>query len=55
MNRDLVILMKTNHYLRAIDIKLGNPTNTFTQINDKTWEIYKREVGSKIGFWKYMR
>lgn len=30
MNRDLVILMKTNHYLRSIDAKLGNPTNTFT-------------------------
>ena len=30
MNRDLVILFKANHYLRSIDVKLGNPTNTFT-------------------------
>lgn len=41
MNRDLLILMKTNHYLRSIDVKLGNPTNTFTQVNERTWKVFK--------------
>ena len=45
MNRDLVILMKTNHYLRSIDVKLGNPTNTFTQVNNITWKVFKETKG----------
>lgn len=55
MNRDLLILMKTNHYLRAIDIRLGNPTNTFTQVNDITWKVYKNEIGKNKTFWQYCR
>ena len=55
MNRDLLILMKTNHYLRAIDIRLGNPTNTFTQVNEVTWKVYKNEVGKNHTLWQYCR
>jgi len=40
MNRELLILMKTNHYLRQIDMRLGNPTNTFNQVNNVTWKIF---------------
>lgn len=50
MNRDLLILMKTNHYLRSIDIKLGNPTNTFTQVNEATWKVFKEEVGKNMSY-----
>ena len=55
MNRDLVILMKTNHYLRSIDVKLGNPTNTFTQVNNMTWNVYKKTQRDKITYWQYCK
>lgn len=29
MNSDLLLLMKTNDFLRTIDNKLGSPVNTF--------------------------
>lgn len=51
MNRDLLVLLKINNYLRAIDVRLGNPTNTFTQVNEKTWEVYKREIGKNLTMW----
>ena len=44
MDKELLILFKTNDYLRAIDKRLGNPTNTFNIINDVTWRVYRREV-----------
>ena len=55
MNRDLVILMKTNHYLRSIDVKLGNPTNTFTQVNNMTWKVFKESVGKDLSYLQYFR
>jgi len=55
MNRDLLILMKTNHYLRSIDVKLGNPTNTFTQVNEITWKVFKREAAKSLSLWQYSR
>lgn len=55
MNRDLLVLLKINNYLRAIDVRLGNPTNTFTQVNEKTWEVYKREIGKNLNMWQYCR
>ena len=55
MNRDLLVLLKINNYLRAIDVRLGNPTNTFTQVNEKTWEVYKREIGKNLTMWQYCR
>ena len=47
MHRELLLILKTNNYLRAIDKRLGNPTNTYTIINDVTWRIYCREVAFK--------
>ena len=29
MKRELLLVLKTNQYLRSIDVRLGNPTNTF--------------------------
>ena len=55
MNRDLLILMKTNSYLRSIDVKLGNPTNTFNQVNEITWKVFKREIGKNLTLWQYSR
>jgi len=34
INNELLLVLKTNNYLRAIDRRLGNPNNTFTVIND---------------------
>jgi len=55
MNRDLLVLLKTNNYLRAIDLRLGNPTNTFTQVNEKTWNVYRNEIGKKLSLWEFCR
>ena len=41
MNRKLLLVFKTNNYLRAIDNKLGAPMNTFNVLNNETWEVYK--------------
>ena len=37
IKRELLLVLKTNNYLRAIDRRLGNPTNTFNTINEITW------------------
>ena len=55
MNRELIILMKSNHYLRSIDIKLGNPTNTFNQVNNMTWKIFMKEKGKTLDTWSYCK
>mmetsp|Transcript_2009 Transcript_2009/g.2757 ORF Transcript_2009/g.2757 Transcript_2009/m.2757 type:complete len:112 (-) Transcript_2009:40-375(-) len=55
MNRDLLVLLKTNNYLRAIDVRLGNPTNTFTQVNEKSWKIYKNEIGKNLTLWQFCK
>lgn len=36
----LLLVFKTNNYLRAIDRRLGNPNNTFNVINNISWEVY---------------
>ena len=51
MERELVILMKTNHYLRQIDTRLGNPTNTFNQVNNITWKIFLESKGKDLSTW----
>ena len=53
MSRDLILVFKTNYYLRAIDTRLGNPTNTFTQINDATWKVFKKERTKGMKFSEY--
>ena len=40
MNSDLLLILKTNNYLKAIDRRLGNPNNTFNIINDITWRVF---------------
>lgn len=42
--RELLLLMKTNNYLRAIDRRLGNPNNTFNVINEYSWNVYSTEM-----------
>lgn len=37
IKRELLLVLKTNNYLRAIDKRLGNPTNTFNTVNEITW------------------
>jgi aarF domain-containing kinase len=37
IKRELLLVMKTNNYLRAIDRRLGNPNNTFNVVNNVTW------------------
>lgn len=50
----MLILFKTNDYCRAIDKRLGNPTNTFNIINDMSWKVYKRELCKKMTYRRYM-
>ena len=33
MKRELLLVLKTNNYLKAIDRRLGNPNNNFNVIN----------------------
>lgn len=40
IKRELLLVMKTNNYLRAIDRRLGNPNNTFNVVNNVTWSVY---------------
>ena len=57
MHRELLLILKTNNYLRAIDKRLGNPTNTYNIINDVTWRIYCKEVAFKAeqtNKWQFM-
>ena len=37
VNRDLLLVLKTNNYLRTIDMRLGSPGNSFYTINDVSW------------------
>ena len=59
IKRELLLILKTNNYLRAIDKRLGNPNNTYNIINNTTWRVYTRELASQDRFdylreiWKY--
>ncbi len=44
IRRELLLVLKTNNYLRAIDRRLGNPNNTFNVINEVTWSVYQKEI-----------
>ena len=55
MDQELIILFKTNDYLRSIDKRLGNPTNTFNVINEITWRVYRKEVCSTLSRGEYWR
>ena len=47
IKRELLLILKTNNYLRIIDKRLGNPANTYNSINEITWKIYCKEVAYK--------
>jgi hypothetical protein len=51
VNRKLLLVFKTNNYLRAIDNKLGTPLNTFSNLNESSWDIYQKEILPK-GNWR---
>ena len=55
IKRELLLVMKTNNYLRAIDRRLGNPNNTFSVVNNVTWSVYQKEISSKMSTWAYIR
>lgn len=55
IKRELLLVMKTNNYLRAIDRRLGNPNNTFNVVNNVTWSVYQKEICSKMSTWSYIR
>ena len=44
VNRDLLLVLKTNNYLRTIDMKLGSPGNSFYVINEISWKVYRDEI-----------
>lgn len=44
MNRDLLLVLKSNNYLRTIDMKLGSPGNNLRIVNKYSWDIYCSEI-----------
>ena len=54
IKRELLLILKTNNYLRAIDKRLGNPNNTYNIINNITWKIYQKELAQEDR-WDYMK
>jgi aarF domain-containing kinase len=55
IKRELLLVLKTNNYLRTIDKRLGNPNNTFNIINNVTWEVYSAEVSKETSLWNYCK
>ena len=48
IKRELLLVLKTNNYLKSIDARLGNPNNSFTVINDVTWKVFSRELRTHV-------
>jgi len=44
VNRDLLLVFKSNNYLRTIDMKLGSPCNNLRIVNKVSWEVYCSEI-----------
>lgn len=44
IRQELLLVLKTNNYLRAIDRRLGNPNNNFNVINNVSWDVFSKEV-----------
>jgi len=55
IKRELLLVLKTNNYLRAIDRRLGNPTNTFNTINEITWDVFWKEVSEEMSVYSIVR
>ena len=54
IKRELLLLLKTNNYLRAIDKRLGNPNNTYNTINNITWRVFCKELAAN-NRWDYIK
>lgn len=48
IKRELLLVLKTNNYLKSIDSRLGNPNNSFMVINDVTWKVFSRELRKSV-------
>jgi len=48
MKRELLLVLKTNNYLKAIDRRLGNPNNNFNVINNVSWDVYSKEISKNL-------
>merc|ERR1712127_699839 len=55
IKRELLLILKTNNYLRAIDKRLGNPTNTYNTINEITRQVYWKEVSEDMSYYSVFR
>lgn len=55
IKRELLLVLKTNNYLKSIDARLGNPNNSYTVINDVTWHVYSHELRSRVTRWIFYR
>jgi len=55
MKRELLLVLKTNNYLKAIDKRLGNPNNTFIGLNDITWQVFNKEIHSEVSYYDYYK
>ena len=54
IKRELLLILKTNNYLRSIDKRLGNPNNTYNIINNVTWKVFVNEMGQN-NKWEYYK
>ena len=55
IKRELLLVLKTNNYLKSIDSRLGNPNNSFNVINDVTWKVFKKDLRSQVTSKVYWR
>jgi len=55
MKRELLLVLKTNNYLKSIDKRLGNPNNTFVALNDVTWQVFNQEIRKMVTFSDYCK
>lgn len=55
IKRELLLIFKTNNYLRAIDRRLGNPHNTYNIINNVTWKVYCSEMVQTETTWQQVQ
>ena len=55
IKRELLLILKTNNYLKSIDSRLGNPNNSFTIINDVSWHVFRTELRQTTSFKVYWR
>lgn len=55
IKRELLLVLKTNNYLKSIDSRLGNPNNSFTIINNVSWKVFSTELRPRISQGMYYR